>query len=265
MQYPTRVLLKDNASINDLIKIVNQISIESINDPLVLEFNESISKSNNIPYEIYKKVYNNISYYPDLTNDQNIRTPNKTIRDKKANCIDYTTLISSLLFINNIQHSYKLVASAPAGEIDHIYIMVGNIPIDPVIGQPQNGTAEYNREPAINYGKQIKNYSSFTFKAKEMKVYKVNGFTRLTDITEQGQPNATNEFGNQNIFEIAINARPGTFGIARPGAPQQLYLNSRPNANFMPFGELLRNGLSTPFNKNLLLPIAATGLIIYNF
>jgi hypothetical protein len=86
-----------------------------------------------LAFMAYKLAY----YEPDI-DVQTIRTPDRTLDDSAANCVDYTVLIccTALHFTQDVY--FELAAYAP-GRFEHVYPVVdGNI-IDVVPGQNQKG------------------------------------------------------------------------------------------------------------------------------
>lgn len=91
-----------------------------------------------------------IDYEPDPDNEQRIRTADRTLYERKANCLDFTVLLSAYLQYLGVPHYYKLVRFKRTGDFEHIYIVLENgLILDPVV-------RIYNHEANFKKGKTIK-------------------------------------------------------------------------------------------------------------
>jgi hypothetical protein len=79
-----------------------------------------------------------LAYYEPDTHTQTIRTPDRTLDDSAANCVDYTVLIccTALHFTQDVY--FQLAAYMP-GRYEHVYPVVNGEIIDVVPGQEQKG------------------------------------------------------------------------------------------------------------------------------
>lgn len=102
---------------------------------------------------IFDKVHDLAVFRASPNDRQQLRTTENIIREQKANCTGYTTLLSSSLLLLNIPHTLRLVNTekGQAG-FNHVYLMTDEAVMDLVLNQKQDGTDEfYNRsEPFFN-------------------------------------------------------------------------------------------------------------------
>jgi len=94
---------------------------------------------------IFDYVYSKIAYVPDEDDMQDIRTPHRSLHDKVGNCVDYTVILGTLLYILNIPFRIKVVEIEDGYGFEHVYIVTDKYALDPCLGQPQDGTAYYSR------------------------------------------------------------------------------------------------------------------------
>lgn len=104
-----------------------------------------IARRYNLPVDLAAGLYAfKAAYYePDIGN-QTIRTPARTIRDKRANCVDYTVLICAIgtHFFDRVQ--FELAAYGP-GDFTHVYPVLNGKPVDVVPDQNQTGLERVTR------------------------------------------------------------------------------------------------------------------------
>ena len=90
---------------------------------------------------IFLLAFNLATFQPDEPNTQAIREPWRVAKDGVANCVDYTTFVSS--FLRNprlrISHKIRMVSFDNSKNYSHIYTLTANAILDPVIAQDQNG------------------------------------------------------------------------------------------------------------------------------
>lgn len=106
----------------------------------------------------------NIAYFePDPMTKQIIRTPAATIRERTANCVDYTVLICSICSCAGLHCVIRCVAFKPGENLSHVYPMVNGRAIDVVPGQKQDGTERITRKgkKTVVIGYQLPFYRMF--------------------------------------------------------------------------------------------------------
>lgn len=109
-------------------------------------------------------VYKLLPFSPDPAETQYIRTVNRQLKDRRANCVDYTLLLSSFLRAVKVPHSIRMVRTNPdGGGFNHIYVvLLDGTPIDPVIGQAQDGSEPLKpkRKPPV-FGKEVPYFEKY--------------------------------------------------------------------------------------------------------
>jgi len=162
-------------NIDEVVHSIQEIAREYSNHPVILEIAIAALESSNPARYIYEYAYNSAIFRTDLTDDQNIRTPLRLLKDQEANCVDYTCFMSACLTAANIPHKYR-VAAVNDKYLNHIYLIINNLAADPVIGQAQDGTDTFSNRPGpIFYGLENK----FEFKQDyKMDLYRLNGYKR---------------------------------------------------------------------------------------
>lgn len=105
--------------------------------------------------KIFNAVHRIISFDPDPENVQVVRTVNRTLKDQRGNCVDYTVIFSAFLRALKIPHVIRIVEYP--GQIkpgfSHIYAKtLDGITLDAVVGQDQTGNEflRQNRKPFFN-------------------------------------------------------------------------------------------------------------------
>ncbi len=112
---------------------------------------------------IFNYVYDQVAYIPDEGEYQDIRTPQRSLRDHIGNCVDYTVLIGSLLYCLDIPFYIKVIEIEQGEGFEHVYVITDNYIMDPCIGQPQDGTAIKKRphKGKFNIETHFYNYKIF--------------------------------------------------------------------------------------------------------
>lgn len=144
-----------NHSYNDVIKeIKNQIYL-GVENPKVLKI---VNQANQIENQnekekfIFDSVYDLAVFRTTPSDRQQLRSAANIIRNKKANCTGYTTLIGSILENLKIPYTLRLVDTDGRG-FNHIYVKTNNNVLDCIISQKQDDTEVFgNRiEGLFNY------------------------------------------------------------------------------------------------------------------
>lgn len=98
---------------------------------------------------IFNAAFKTATFFPDPEGHQYIRTVNRTLKDRVANCVDYTVFISAFLRAIDAPHIIRMVSFDPNSpkSYQHIYpLMLNGLVLDAVYGQAQDGT-ESQKEP----------------------------------------------------------------------------------------------------------------------
>lgn len=172
MQLPgvnQRKLIKRNANQFDTIRTMKKVAFESAKNPYFKYLIKKYDLSNDLPSikKIFNYAFYNTRFKKDPLNVQQIRSGVRSLKDKKVNCVDYSILLSSFLINLGVKHSFRMVAVNPNENFSHIYVILkNNIPLDPVIGQAQDGSEVFksNKYRKNYFGKQIPFNKKFDLK-----------------------------------------------------------------------------------------------------
>ena len=152
----------NNANTNDVVKLIDKVSSEAANDPIIKNLSKSLIYKTGDPLKnIFQFACKVARYQPDAPTLQTLRTPARLIMERKGNCVDYTVLISSILKAAKFAHKYKIVKLAQNMPYGHIYIVSnlinGTKVLNPIYGKDykkdeNNILMYYNKEvPHTNY------------------------------------------------------------------------------------------------------------------
>lgn len=104
-----------------------------------------ISRRYNLPQDLAAGlVAYKVAYYEPDDDAQTIRTPARTLRDKAANCVDYTVLICCLALHWTNDVKFELAAYND-GDFTHVYPVIDGRPVDVVPDQNQTGRERVER------------------------------------------------------------------------------------------------------------------------
>lgn len=187
------ITLKRFANVHDTIKQIKRIVAE--NYGAVTDLAQSLEADN---YEAltFKNIWNfvrdNIQYKNDAKGIEQLRTPQRTLYDKKGDCDDFSILISAILTNLNIKHELIVAAYKAENQWQHIY---------PVAYTDEGGVSRYVIDcvpeiPYFNYEAQpIKNKIIINMpsemdllKKENMKLEELNGVNDSTAIEELTEP-----------------------------------------------------------------------------
>ncbi len=126
------------------LREIDKIAREEATHPFVTSSVDKYGLKNDL--ESIKKVFdgafNVATFWPDPEGQQYIRTVNRTLKDRRANCVDYTVFISAFLRAMGVPHIIRMVSFDPKNPkaYQHIYpLTVNGIALDVVYGQDQFG------------------------------------------------------------------------------------------------------------------------------
>jgi len=132
-----KFMLSRRASAIDVARYMKQVVRDTVNNP---SFKEFARRNPMNEKQIFNYAYQSAIYEPDKPNDQVVKTPAATIREGKGNCVDYSTLIASLLKLNKIPGVFRMVEFKGDTMPSHIYPVTNRgIALDCVQGQSQSG------------------------------------------------------------------------------------------------------------------------------
>lgn len=158
-----------NAEIRDTVEIMKNVALECKNKfPIpfmadaVINLHESIDRP---LWKIAAELVFDLSYYEqDPPTLQTIRTPQRVIKDQRANCVDYSVFVASLLMKLGYNVSFKVVKFGEDEDFSHVYLMIDGIGvIDLVPSQNQSGLEHLlrNERKYPDLYKEVPYFSSF--------------------------------------------------------------------------------------------------------
>lgn len=143
--------IMNNGKQNDTIRIMKLVALESSKNPwiksMVKKYNLNESK------ESLKNLFNfafyNTFFEPDEPKVQTVKSPISSLTERRANCVDYSVLLSAFLINMGVPHSFRMVSTDKKypNSYGHIYVVLDNgLVMDCVIGQDQNGAEIYKEK-----------------------------------------------------------------------------------------------------------------------
>lgn len=101
--------------------------------------------------QFFTGLFSHAKYVP-VHGEQDIRTINKLFKDGKANCVDYSIAISSVLLNLGIPHGFVIAGDSPQAA-NHVYILAypngERVVLDCVLEQHIDGYENTERPPQI--------------------------------------------------------------------------------------------------------------------
>lgn len=136
--------VKANATTHDVGILMRDLINElAAKDNLTLQCtNELFKMSSNYPefmFNLGNFAYKSAYFVPDPPNRQILRTINATLRDKSANCVDYTIFCGALAKCAGLNVVIRIVRCPGQKTYGHVYPVINNTPMDITIGQDQTG------------------------------------------------------------------------------------------------------------------------------
>lgn len=98
--------------------------------------------------KIFDAIFRIVYFFPDPVDCQYVRTVNRTLKDRRGNCVDYSVFFSAFLRALKVPHVIRIVEYPNQVQpgISHIYVQtMDGVNLDAVIGQHQDGS-EANRQ-----------------------------------------------------------------------------------------------------------------------
>jgi transglutaminase-like putative cysteine protease len=102
---------------------------------------------------IFDAIFRIVYFFPDPPKKQYIKTVNRTLKDQRGNCVDYSVMFSAFLRALGVPHRISIVEypDQKLPGISHIYVQtMQGITLDAVIGQDQEGY-EINKPHRFGY------------------------------------------------------------------------------------------------------------------
>lgn len=138
------ILVSRNANQFTTLSNIDKVAKIDARHPFILD---SIKKYNlNRDLGSLKKIakagFNISKFQPDPADNQYIRTVTRFLKDRRANCVDYTVFLSAFLRALKVPHVIRMVSfdRNNPGAFSHIYpVTLDGVVMDVVGGQDQNG------------------------------------------------------------------------------------------------------------------------------
>lgn len=170
-----------NVSIAKTITYIKSNILLTSKHPYIINIAE---KSNGSLQFIYETVYNDFLYKSDADGKQDIKSLDCILESGFANCVDYSTIIASVLEVLKINYYLKIVSFDKPKEFEHIYIVTSNgVIMDACLGQNPIGATKENRKQNGNFNLESSH--------KYYELYKISNFERF-------------EFKNNKMSELRI-------------------------------------------------------------
>lgn len=139
------------------LKLINRFAEEGKAHPFIKSSIKKygLDKSPASLEKLFNALHRLVYFFPDPKGSQLIRTVNRTLKDQRGNCVDYTVLQSAFLRALGVPHKIRMAEYEGQQDpgLSHIYIQTADgLTMDPVIGQDQHGN-EINkayRKPYFN-------------------------------------------------------------------------------------------------------------------
>lgn len=134
----------------DAIRAMRQAVEMSLEDPQIIDIAKSLQAISSSDEELYQNlanfVFKSAYFEADPPNEQRIRTAKRLLQDSRANCVDYTVFICTVLAALNKPCLMRAVVLPGQNYFGHIYPVSGDVPIDVVPQQDQEGKEFYLRD-----------------------------------------------------------------------------------------------------------------------
>jgi len=109
--------------------------------------------------KIFDAMFRLIIFFPDPPFKQYIKTLNRTLKDRRGNCVDYSGNFGAWLCALKVPHRISIVEyyNQKVPGYSHIYVQtLGGITMDAVIGQDQEGNEVHKLNRGGFFDKEIK-------------------------------------------------------------------------------------------------------------
>lgn len=148
----------------DVLGHIQNVVRTSATDPVMIEIAKEVAdlapkqQILTVANFLLKTVY----YQPDPPNLQQIKTPNRLLRDGRGNCVHYTIFLATIAKILELPVQLKLV-SFDNKNFTHIYPVINGWPVDIVPQQEQTGIEHLSRANGImwDFEPEVPSINSF--------------------------------------------------------------------------------------------------------
>jgi len=148
-------IVEDRADQFNTIERMSAVSRMSAPDPYFKKFiqKHKITKDAKGLDRLYNALHDYLSFEADPVETQIIRTPQRTLLDKKGNCVDFSVLTSAFLKNLGIPHAMRMVSYSPEKNFSHIYVVIEDrekVPFDLVLGKESDHESGFGIELDFN-------------------------------------------------------------------------------------------------------------------
>lgn len=131
-----------------MAQLIRQLAV---NDTTTISAANQIAESSKDFKDYLQQLANfaffNAYFEPDPPTRQIIRTPRATLRDQRANCVDYTILIGAIAKRAGLPVIVRIVQLPGQSSYGHVYPVINGVAVDVVPGQDQSGMEAITRKP----------------------------------------------------------------------------------------------------------------------
>jgi len=156
-----RQLLNGVRTLQEVQRAMVEVVRESMTtDPAVKYIVGAISNNvspKNAPEIVAEMAYNLAYFETDPPARQAIKTPQRTLKDQRANCVDYTILISAVCAALGYDCIIRIVQLPGQPNYGHVYPIIDGVLCDVVPGQDQTGNewATRKKDARPNIGAEL--------------------------------------------------------------------------------------------------------------
>lgn len=164
----SEIILSNHADQFKTLKEIDLIAKAEAQHPFVQDSIRRYNLKNDLESikHVFNAAFNVATFFPDPVGHQYIRTVNRTLKDQRANCVDYTVFISAFLRAMDIPHKIRMASFDKDNPkaYQHIYpLMINGLVLDVVYGQDQDG-AESLKDPEDRkafFNKEVPYFGNF--------------------------------------------------------------------------------------------------------
>lgn len=155
----TARLLRRNDTPDKVATSMTDVIQAAAHTPEVASVARDIKQISSNYYEalcnIARYAYDHIYFQSDPPHRQLIRTPRRSLIDKRGNCVDYTVFICSVARALGMVCVVRIVRFPGEAQYTHVYPLVNGVPVDVVPIQDQSGNEFRTRRPGIDAANNI--------------------------------------------------------------------------------------------------------------
>ena len=164
----SQVRISNNANQFVTLKHIDKIAAKGSKHPFVLNSIKKYGLKDDMRSlkSIFTAGFRISPFQADPPGDQYIRSVNRFLKDRRANCEDYTVFLSAFMRAMKIPHSIRMVSFDPRQPkaYQHIYpVTTQGVVLDIVNGQDQDGS-EHKKNPSerqVNFNQEVPYFSKY--------------------------------------------------------------------------------------------------------